>query len=67
MDFKQENERSNQTMNKKIYMTAIICTLAGLYLPPFMQMPVTLIIFGTFIMFVFTNTKEFFGKKGGKK
>lgn len=67
MDFKQENERGNQTMNKNLYMTAIICTLAGLYLPPFMQMPVTLIIFGTFIMFVLTNTKEFFGKKGERK
>lgn len=51
-------------MNKNLYMTAIICTLVGLYLPAFMQMPVTLIILGTFIMFVFTNTKEFFGKRG---
>lgn len=49
-------------MNKNLYMTCIISTMVGLYLPKFMQMPVTLIIFGTFIMFVFTNTEEFFGR-----
>ncbi len=60
MDFKQENGRSNQTMNKNLYMTAIICTLVGLYLPRFMQFPTTLLAIGSFATYVGINYKEFF-------
>lgn len=60
MDFKQENGRSNQTMNKNLYMTAIICTLVGLYLPNFMKFPATLLIIGSFATYVGLNHKEFF-------
>lgn len=63
MDFKQANERGNQTMNKNLYMTAIICTLVGLYLPSFMQIPITLLVIGSFATYVGLNHKEFFGGK----
>lgn len=51
-------------MDKKIYMTAIICTLVGLYLPTIMQAPMTLLIAGSFLTYVISNTIEFFGKRG---
>lgn len=64
MDFKQANGRSNQAMNKNLYMTAIICTLVGLYLPSFAQLPMTLLIIGSFLTYAISNTIEFFGKRG---
>lgn len=51
-------------MNKNLYMTAITCTLAGLYLPNFMQLPMTLLIIGSFLTYVIGNAKEFFGERG---
>lgn len=50
-------------MNKNLYMTAIICTLVGLYLPSFMQFPTTLLAIGSFATYVGLNHKEFFGGK----
>lgn len=52
-------------MNKKLYATAIICMLVGLYLPQFMQMPVTILIMGSVVTYIAMNTEEFFGR--GKK
>lgn len=51
-------------MDKKIYMTAIICTLTGLYLPNFMQLPMTLLVIVSFLTYVLSNTIEFFGERG---
>lgn len=47
-------------MNKNLHMTAIICTLVGLYLPSFMQIPITLLVIGSFATYVGFNHKEFF-------
>lgn len=51
-------------MNKKLYATAIIFIVAGLYLPDFMQMPVKYSIIGSVLTVIGMNTKEFFGKSG---
>ncbi len=47
-------------MNKNLYMTCIISVTLGLYIPCFMQFPVTLLIIGSFATYVGLNHKEFF-------
>lgn len=50
-------------MNKNLYMTCISSIILGLYIPNFMQFPVTLLIIGSFATYVGLNHKEFFGEK----
>lgn len=47
-------------MNKNLYMTCIISVTLGLYIPRFIQFPVTLLIIGSFATYVGINHKEFF-------
>lgn len=50
-------------MNKNLYMACISSIILGLYIPDFMQFPVTLLIIGSFATYVGFNHKEFFGTK----
>ena len=50
-------------MNKNLYMTCISSIILGLYIPNFMQFPVTILIIGSFATYVGISHKEFFGTK----
>lgn len=50
-------------MNRNLYMTCISSIILGLYIPNFMQFPVTLLIIGSFATYVGLNHKELFGTK----